>query len=127
MTSKIRENVKARLDAEELVRKEIAPLLPLLEAESEHFWRVLAELANDRLDKKVVKPETIDPLPPMEYEEAIEFEKLVIDFGKYKGDEVGELPISYILSITEDSWFIKKLKRYTKSKVFQARQDEGDE
>lgn len=120
----VAQNVQARLEAEELVKKEIAALLPLVDTKPEHFWRVLAELANERLDQKVKKPEVVDPLPALTDEEAVAFERSVMTFGLYEGTEVGDLPVNYIISITEDSWFIKRLKRYAKSTLFKLRQEE---
>jgi hypothetical protein len=55
-------------------------------------------------------------------DEARRFEnKLCPGYSMYAGDDVGDVPPDYLLFLAEGDAFIRKLRRYVRSKRFQKR------
>lgn len=106
-------NVTARADA--------AALVEAAGEQPQRFWEVLAELAQEKLPK----PEPVkEKHPAMTDDEAREFEEQIIPYGKYRGVAVWHAEPDYLLFLTEGDEFSRELRRYVKSKRFQARQDD---
>lgn len=107
----VQDNVQARKDATEIVE--------MIGTQSAAFWALLATMADAKLPRA---PQTVEHNPPMTEQEAIRFEADEIPFGKHKGTQVGEVPVDYLLWMTEGNEFDKALRRYVRSKRFWARQ-----
>jgi len=101
-------SAKAAKEAFELAETLVDSIEPI------RFWETLKRLVEERLPKKEVR---VEP-DKMTYQEALEFETLVIPYGVYQGTFVRELPIRYLLAITESKFSIK-MHRYIKSRRFQ--------
>ena len=107
------DNVQARKDAAEIIE--------FIGDKSVKFWTVLGAMVHDKIPKV---PDAVERHPPMTEQEAIQFEAEDIPFGKHKGNAVGEVPVDYILWLTEGNEFDKDLRRYVRSKRFQMRQED---
>ena len=112
-------NIQARIDAEQMAE--------LCGHQNERFWEVLANIAADRCGKKLaVLPRHVvegNESTRMSDEEATQFERTIVPFGKYQGEPVGEVPIEYWTFVTE-SRFNRELIRYMRSAAYQRRQEE---
>ena len=93
-------------------------LLRMSEINTPAFWDAVLREAKAHLPDDETKSTQADV---MDDREARKFENVTFPFGKYQGSTVGEVPVDYLLFITEND-FGTKLKRYLKSKVFQERQ-----
>lgn len=109
----IAENIAAREAAEAVVS--------LIGDESPRFWQQLVRLAKERLPPD---PVVVDPLPAMDEQEAIRFEKVTLPWGTHTGKEIGVVSPGYLLFIAEGDEFTKKLRRYVKSRTFADRQED---
>lgn len=114
----VEENIKARGDAMQMI--------DLCGEQPSRFWEVLARMAADRCDKAIgVLPKAIvdgHSENKMNATEAQEFERVTVPFGKYAGQCVGDVPMSYWLWVTESDWN-RDLIRYLRSDTFQQRQE----
>jgi hypothetical protein len=59
--------------------------------------------------------------------EAAQFEKQLLPWGKHVGEEIGRVETSYLIFIAEGDEFTKRLRRYVASKTFAQRQDDESE
>jgi hypothetical protein len=110
----IADNITARQDAEEIIA--------FIGDKPQRFWEVLAAHAATNLPPDPGEP----AIEPMDDVEATRFEKYPFTWGKHIGEEVGSVPVSYLLFLAEGDEFTKRLRRYVASKVFAQRQDEED-
>jgi hypothetical protein len=112
----IADNITARQDAEEIIA--------FIGDKPQRFWELLAAHAAGQMPTRPVDPR----MEPMSETEAARFEKQTLQWGKHQGEEIGSVPVGYLLFLAEGDEFTRKLRRYTASKVFAQRQDEeGDE
>jgi uncharacterized protein (DUF3820 family) len=56
---------------------------------------------------------------------AAAFEKTPMPFGKYQGEPVGDVPVDYLIWMTEGD-FTTTMRRYLASERFQRRQAEAE-
>lgn len=119
--STVEANIKARADAEQMAE--------LCGEQSPRFWEVLANIAADRCGKRlaVLPKHVVDGQDSdrMTDEEASQFERTIVPFGKYASEPVGDVPVSYWTFVTE-SRFNRDLIRYMRSQAYQRRQEEPE-
>lgn len=84
----------------------------------EHFWIETVRQAIEFTDYQMVRA---PHKPCMTEKEALDFEHVLIPWGKHAGEEVGDVPPDYWLYLTEGT-FPDDLKRYMRSQRFEARQ-----
>jgi len=116
--------VEGVLEGEELYFDPLNVALELLGREpydKTRFFEIMERLCRDKIDFFVHNKKPT-PTGPMTEQEASQFERVEITFGKYKGDTVGSLPIDYILFLTESN-FSRQLSRYVQSVRFDRRQN----
>lgn len=87
-----------------------------------HFWRVVAELAREKITDTPALPNKFAPLTQTE---AAAFEEMAIEFGKYEGQPIYKIPTEYLVWLTERE-FDTMLRRYVKSDAFKRRQELGE-
>jgi len=76
------------------------------------FWQVAKELAESKLPKQ--SPAATHP--PMTYQEAREFGSEEMEFGKYLGLPIDQVPIEYLVWLADEKdGFKKQLRRYLQS------------
>jgi hypothetical protein len=118
----IEQNIRARADAEQMAE--------LCGEQTERFWEVLATIAAERSGKALMlAPKAVaagNAELQMSDEEAAQFERVIVPFGKFAGEPVGDVPISYWTFVTESD-FNRQLVRYMRSRAYQRRQEEPDE
>lgn len=114
---KIKANIAAREAVTELMTF-VPDVLLYKHADEERFWEVLASEVAARLGKVLVDD---GPAFRMNEKEAERFEQQVLPWGKYKGEKVGEVDLSYVLLLTEGD-FTRQLIRYARSQTFADRQ-----
>lgn len=95
-------------------------LIDLAGDQPQRFWETLVQLAEDKLPPK---PVAVDPCPPMDDKEAANFERWIMPYGKHGGKPLGDIPIGYMLWLTEGDEVVKNARRYVRSKRFSERQD----
>ena len=105
-------------------RKHVIDLLSCREMDDDLFWLKLQEHVNATVEQRCPRL-SLDRDPPMDAMEAAVFERAWMPWGKFAGTPVGEVPIAYLLAITESD-FGNKMKRYLRSDLFAARQEEVD-
>ena len=117
--STVEENKQARERAEEFAK--------FIGVETTRFWETLANIAADKcgrgvaiLPKHVIEGNAADRMTD---NEAAEFERSSVPFGKYAGQPIGDVPCSYWTYVTE-SEFNRNLIRYLRSKTFQQRREQ---
>ena len=59
----------------------------------------------------------------MDKTEARAFDNEIMEFGKYKGTRMGEIPLDYLLWLEEQPDFRKQLNRYLRSKYTMGQSD----
>jgi hypothetical protein len=97
----------------------------LLAEQRPHFWEVLRDLAIGKLPPV---PAPVDPCPPMDDQEAANFELWIMPYGKYGGKTMGEIPVGYMCWFADGDEVVKAARRYVRSRRFRDRQDsEGPE
>lgn len=116
----VKENVEAAALAD-LVFEEV--VLRAGDPPTIRFWERLIELCRDKLPSKET-PESMANRP-MSDREAIAFERLELEWGKYKGVEIGCVDAEYLVFLVEGDKMKEKLKRYVRSDRFRARQKES--
>jgi len=85
------------------------------------FWECLKEICESRLPKPAP---AVERLPALTDTEASCFETCQMPYGKHVGERVEDVPVDYLLFLTECDEFSKSLKRYVKSKRFFNRQED---
>lgn len=114
-------NIEARADAEQMIE--------LCGEQPPRFWEVLASIAVQKCDKALmVVPKPVadaQHAERMNEAEAWQFERSIVPFGKYAGEPVYDVPISYWTFVTESD-FNRQLIRYMRSDAYQRRQDDVD-
>ncbi len=113
LLDKVSENIKAREHALEVF--ELCGIQP------QRFYECLKSLCESRLPLPVPP---VERFPAMEEPQAKAFESLTMPYGAHKGTFVRNVPVDYLLYISEGDEFSQKLKSYVKSKRFQDRQDD---
>lgn len=112
--------VRERILSHKKLREDAESLVALAGEQPEKFWRLLADVVASKL------PADIEP-PAMTTEQAHSFERQPIPFGKHAGFPIGEVPVSYLLWLTEQpDEFRTKLRQYVKTSVFAERQETED-
>ncbi len=131
LTDQQAENVKRKVDARDiagllmdLIAGEIEAIDPEMQA------MVAAEIVaglSDGLPPSEARPESvIERDPPMTHEEAKRFEKTEVPFRWLDGIQIGDAAIRVLLWLDEQQDFRRKLNRYLRSDVGQARQDDTE-
>ena len=105
-------------------RRHVIDLLSCRELDSDLFWLTMQEHVNAIVEQRCPK-QSLDRDQPMDNMEATVFERAWMPWGKHAGVPVGEVPLDYLLAITESD-FGTKMKRYLRSDLFAARQEEVD-
>ena len=101
-------------------RQSLESALELIGEQPPRFWELLAEHCATKLP---AKPAPVSP-EPMGDSEAYRFEQSTIPFGKYQGEAVVDVPLGYLIRLTEDDLWLDKLRRYLASGIFEQRQDD---
>lgn len=114
---RIRANIAAREAYKELMSF-VDDVLLYKKANKERFLELLAAETAASIGKVLVDD---GPTFRMSDKEAEQFEKLTFPYGKFKGEEVGDVDLEYILLLTEGS-FTRQLVRYARSQRFIDRQ-----
>jgi hypothetical protein len=109
-------NVKAAKEAEEVFAL-------IGEGQPDRFFSRLAELCNGKVLKPLQKNYATGK-GPMNESEAIKFEAEVMEWGQFKGREIGRIDPEYLVWLIEGNTFIDKLKRYVNSHRFKQRMNE---
>ena len=117
LQKKLERNVEDRKQAEEIFRE----ISDLVGEQSDHFWKVLADLINVKMAPKQ-QQEPITKQKAMSDRMAKAFEESLMPWGKYKGKPIGEVPTEYLVFFVEEDRFKERLARYIKSNVFKDRQ-----
>jgi hypothetical protein len=119
---RIADRVKGRIAAKaviELLRGECVGLS--MDAQEAYWGQIRA----------VASPPAPEPKPafiPMTEEEAIAFGRQVMDYGKYKGEKLDDIPISYLLWLTEDGQKrVRETRRYLASERMQRAQEDSED
>jgi uncharacterized protein (DUF3820 family) len=105
---KIRQNMKARKEAEELV--ELAGEQPI------RFWEALRDIIQEKLPKVEVALEK-----KMGNIAARRFEDEKMPYGAHAGKTFGEIPTDYLVFLAEGNELTKKIQLYIKSDLFKQR------
>lgn len=120
---------KDRLAANVAARKALKEIVELIEGtipEVGHcrFWELLANEAADRAGMQMVPATAAQAqrLAGMDYEQALQFEKTVVQHGVHKGKAVRDIAPSYWVTVTE-SGFNRNLQQYMRSTRFLERQE----
>lgn len=113
MAVKIAENIQHREFALEVIE--------MCGERPQRFWEALSQFVDEKLPPK---PVPVDPCPPMDDKEAANFERWIMPYGKYGGEVMGNIPVGYMLWLTEGDEVVKSARRYVKSKRFSERQDQ---
>lgn len=100
--------------------KDAVELIGELGDQPSRFWQLMLAYCQTKLPPE---PAAEPELVPFGYEAAIAFEQEFIPFGKHEGCRVGDLPSGYLIRLTEDTPWMRRLRRYLASSVFQNRQD----
>lgn len=120
----IAENVEARKAAEEAISlvSELGAELGLDVSAKVRYWdeiqRLIEEIRGAREASGIHTP-----LDTMTDEEARRFERSKMKFGKHSGEQIGEVPIGYLLWVHEEFTFERDLARYLKSERGQKAQE----
>ena len=97
-----------------------AEALPVSDRDT--FWRCLSNAAAKKIRQKVeMKDRPAPTRPPMDEDEAQRFEKRIVPIGAHKGKQVRVVSLDYLAFLTDDSEFIRDLKRYVKSARYTGR------
>ena len=76
---------------------------------SVRYWNIL----KFHIETKLAE---LDPKPtgpgPMTREQVEHFEKMEVPFGKYKGEEIREVPTSYLEFLAGEDTFVEQVRRY---------------
>lgn len=118
--------IEKRVIARELAREICVIIASELEGLEEHqveaFWEQVRESFPQQQKESV--EDTVE-LKPMGDKESQMFGSTHIKFGKYAGERVDEVPLDYLLWLSEnkDPWK-EQLKRYIKSKRIQSEQQD---
>jgi len=98
---------------------EILATLPSIESQAAFYDELKLRLRDPITHPKLVAKRVMNEA------QAREFGKRLMPYGAHKWTPINEVPISYLLSITEDSKFIKELRAYLVSPSVQAEQPDA--
>lgn len=117
----IQANLRGRQTAEEVMEilDSVAGDLP--ELARPRFWETLGGTVLQRCGYSQTNKVPTEEAPYSD-EEALAFERMIVPYGKYQGEQVGEVPVSYWTYITESD-FNHRLVRYLRSNHYQRRQE----
>lgn len=110
----IETNIKARKDA--------CAAIDLIGDQPQRFWEVMKEHCESKLPKKPIEEDNRNS--PLNEQHAIRFEAVSMPYGKHKGEEVGQVPCSYLEFLAEGDDFMKALRRYVKSQRYKERRQQ---
>jgi uncharacterized protein (DUF3820 family) len=117
---------KAGAELVELILSE-ASTHPMAAAWPEEFAQAMFAEIHKAMTAKLPQVEAKpDRDAPMTYEEAREWERRTLEFGKHQGEFVKDVPLEYLLWIDGDK-FRGELKRYLASPLVQGQQVESEE
>lgn len=122
MTSQVRvdeEKIRLRIRS----RDHAAEVLACREAilSTPEFWQEILEIAAGHGANRGVPEVVIAGPQPMGDEEARKFENSKMPFGYHAGTRIFDVPISYLLNLSEGE-FTRQLARYARSEAFFRRQ-----
>lgn len=106
---------QARLDERSAARKSAREIMAVIEAETAGKSKDWMTAFRDEFQPPAPEPKAGEA--EMTDTEARRFETLPIEFGKYAGQKVADIPLPYLDYIVGDSnrHFIKELGRYLKN------------
>lgn len=88
------------------------------------FWRTLRLIVPIEAQQTTAEKQADE----MSDAHARMFGQTHLKFGKYVGERIDDVPLSYLLWLTEETDpFKRDLRRYIKSRRVQSEQDDGDE
>jgi hypothetical protein len=121
MTSQLAMRIKARKDAE----LAYSLCLDVNTENREYYWKCLLELIQDIVPKQ----ENTTELVPMTDQEVTQFRRYEMDFGKYCGREIKDVPLDYLDYLIGQPDNLTPFRRYLKNpsiaKLLQQQLDEG--
>lgn len=128
LDERIQQRIDARREADEVAALISGSLAALPNDDARvQFWKRLRSTTPILVDGNAgdAKPEKPEPLLPMSDRESKEFGGKPMEFGKHKGTRVDEVPLEYLLwlSQTKDQFKID-LRRYVMSRRIQAEQED---
>ena len=126
-TAKVEAHVAGRKEANVAAELVITAAKELFEASGKEacdaFWLTIRETLWPDRAAKLAKPATHAPADAMTDEEARLFGNDIMNFGKYKGARVDDVPLDYLEYIDGDDWR-GKLRRYLRSRRIRVEQDQ---
>lgn len=121
-------SLQANLAGKQLANEVVALALDLVASEpadvARRFWEVVVQEAQKRLPARSVKPNRDGP---MDDQEARRFERRTMSFGQHHGKQIGDVPLSYLVWLDEESrGFQLALHRYLASDRIQQQIEDLD-